>query len=100
MPVIRLCFLPSVLLLSFASLADCASTMVDTRFSLVTTFLSVSSDSLGEDPKADCLVVSVSLVWLVKLGFSIMEVTNTARLSRTRPGLTLIFFLVSRNSTT
>jgi hypothetical protein len=43
--------------------------MVLTKFNLVTTFLSVSSDSFGLDPNADCLVVSVSFVWLVKLGF-------------------------------
>ena len=79
MPVILDCFLPSVLLLSFASLTDCASNSFGTIASLLTTFLSVSSLSLKLEPNALTLVVSVSLVWLVKLGFSIMEVTKTAR---------------------
>ena len=99
-PVIRVCFLPSVFELSFASFADWASTIVLTRFSFETIFFNVSSPNFGLEPKADCLVVSVSFVWLVKLGFSIIDVMNTARLSRTSPGLTLIFFLVSRYSTT
>ena len=99
MPVILDCFLPSVLLFSLASLADCASSSFGTIASLVTIFLSVSSDSRNPEPNDPDLVVSVSLVWLVKLGFSIIAVTNTARLSRTMLGLTLTFFLVSRYST-
>ena len=99
MPVILDCFLPSVLELSLASFADCASNNFGTIASLDTTFFSVSSLSLKLDPNAPALVVSVSFVWLVKLGFSIMDVKNTARLSRTILGLTLTFFFVSRYST-
>ena len=64
------------------------------------TFLRVSSESRGLLPNADTLVVSVSLVCDVKLGFSMRAFTNTPRVSRTRLGLTFTFFFVSRYSTT